>query len=1110
GTRSGGAGEPGSREEIQNVIDLFGKHRLLTFDRDPITRGPTVEVAHEALLREWGRLREWLDASRADIRLQRLLASAAAEWIEANQDEGFLLRRARLDQFAGWAASTQLALTQDERAFLEASLAARQARRAEEEARQRRELETAQKLAETESQRAQEQTRAARRLRWLAVGLAVFQRYLGHSDDVRMVDFSPDGRYVLTASADRTARLWNAQTGQEVRQFNGHTAQVNAAIFSPDGRSILTGGLDNTARLWDTETGQEVRQFNGHTGGVWGIAFTPDGHQIITSDSTLARLWDAQTGEVVRQFSGHTGTIFWLDLSPDGRYLATFSGDKTARLWDVQTGQELRQFVGHTDWIGGGRLSADDRYLLTTSGDQTTRLWDIQTGREMRRFVGHTDDLFDGIFSPDGNYVLTGSDDNTARLWDTHSGAEVRPFIGHTGAVLDAAFSQDGRFILTGSADTTARRWAVDTGQELQKFVGHTEQVSRVAFSPDGRSVLTASTDQTARLWDAETGQETRRLVGHTSPILFVDFSADGRSVRTGDTRISYLWRTKLEDVIEFTCTQLSRDFTEEEQARYNITDTAPTCPKLATQRVEVEPTWTPVPPGSVKEVPLTLTFDMEFLSEEANIRLGLPVQDAFIDAGNGQVVRPTVLNEETLALPVYRTAAETELDFFEAPFDTGPYPKGEPLGFTLEDYVTATGYGTYTVQGDRAAVEITFDHLVPKGLYTLWCVTLFFSTASMSEYPCLAPDGSMYSFTADETGHADISMDIAAFPPSTKDTVYEIGIAYHSDGQTHGFSVGEHGLNAHGQMIYDFLPPEGIPGPLAPQSRVAEDDSVVAREWMQLLVERVQADKLSPPVATRIYAYAGVTLYEAVVPGMSNYKSLQGQLNDMPELPEPEGGPYNWPAVAASAAAIVAQALFESPTSQAAFEQLRDQQLAALWESGVASDILKRSRTHGQNLGQAIVTWMETDGYDELRTKPYTSPTGPGSWVSTSVSRIKPVAPYWGDLRPFALTAADACKPPDPVAYSEEPGSAFYAQAREVYDTSQTLTAEQKAIALFWSDSPGMTRTPPGHWVSIVNQISEEQQLPLDKTAELHALVGIGLAGRLSSDRYHSPIPLM
>ena len=129
-----------SQFPINNLIDLFGQYRLLTHDRDPVTRGPTVEVAHEALLREWPRLREWLDESRADVRLQRLLAAETAAWQEADQDEGYLLRGARLDQYEAWTDESSILLTDEEQTFLDASFTAREERQAEEAARQRRQV----------------------------------------------------------------------------------------------------------------------------------------------------------------------------------------------------------------------------------------------------------------------------------------------------------------------------------------------------------------------------------------------------------------------------------------------------------------------------------------------------------------------------------------------------------------------------------------------------------------------------------------------------------------------------------------------------------------------------------------------------------------------------------------------------------------------------------------------------------------------------------------------------------------------------------------------------------------------------------------------------------
>jgi hypothetical protein len=278
--------------------------------------------------------------------------------------------------------------------------------------------------------------------------------------------------------------------------------------------------------------------------------------------------------------------------------------------------------------------------------------------------------------------------------------------------------------------------------------------------------------------------------------------------------------------------------------------------------------------------------------------------------------------------------------------------------------------------------------------------------------------------------------------------------------------------------------------------SAVFEYGPSLAQDWLQLLQERVQADRLSPPIASRLFAYSSVTLYESLLPGMAGYRSLQGQLNQMPLLPEPNGGPYNWPAVANAAVAMVADGLLDGEASRQAVARMRDEKLAALQAAGIAEPVIERSRLHGQRLGQTILAWAWTDGYLLSRDRAYNLPQGEGIWVHTgSANHGLPLEPYWGEQRPFALNSADACAPPPPLPFSTGAGSPFYEQAYAVYDTYRTLDDEQRAIAQFWADNPGESATPPGHWLSITNQVISQQGLNLAQAAEIHALVSITLA---------------
>jgi hypothetical protein len=248
--------------------------------------------------------------------------------------------------------------------------------------------------------------------------------------------------------------------------------------------------------------------------------------------------------------------------------------------------------------------------------------------------------------------------------------------------------------------------------------------------------------------------------------------------------------------------------------------------------------------------------------------------------------------------------------------------------------------------------------------------------------------------------------------------------------------------------------------------------------------------------VAARAFGYLGVALYEALVPGMPGYQSLASQLNDLPALPKPADKAYHWPVVANSALAATLQAFLPgaSPATQASIQAL-ESQFAEQFQPALPPGIFQRSVDRGRSISQAIQRWAKSDGASNYSTCPFLPPGGAGLWVPTSPGFKPPLLPCWGQLRPFVLADGSQCSPDPPPAYSEDPGSDFYQEAWEVYTVVNQLIAEQLAIAQFWADDPGRTGTPPGHSISILNQILVQQKASLETAAEAYARLGIALA---------------
>lgn len=369
-------------------------------------------------------------------------------------------------------------------------------------------------------------------------------RVFEHPDRVDAVAFSPDGKTIATTSYDKKARLWDLGTGQVIREFVGHQDSFNDIRFSPDGRFLLTANLDHTARLWDVATGGTLRIFGGIDTAVQAALFTPDGMFVLTTNRQDVDIWSLKTSPAGMIFIGHNQPVRKASFSPDGMRVVTASNDFTARIWDAASGQTLMILNGHTADVTDAIYSPDGKMILTGSADKTAKLWDAATGSEIRTYRGHTDELSKVLFSPDGKYIITTSNDGTAKVWETESGKLIVTYTNqNSGQILRAAFSPDGKTVATTGEDHTARIWDPMTGQDLMVFKGHTDIVTGVAFSPDGKYLLTSSWDHTVRLWDVASGKELRQFLGHTGTVSGAAFSPDGKYIVTsGADRTARFW----------------------------------------------------------------------------------------------------------------------------------------------------------------------------------------------------------------------------------------------------------------------------------------------------------------------------------------------------------------------------------------------------------------------------------------------------------------------------------------------------------------------------------------------------------------------------------------
>jgi len=565
---------PEDAPAVQAVLKKLADARLVT------TAEGTAEVAHEALIREWATLREWLNENREGLRLHRQLTQAAQEWDKLNRDVGALYRGARLAQAVEWADAHADDLNVLERAFLEASLAERQAQQEAEAARQRRELEAAQTLAEaqrqraeTEKRRAEEQAQAASKLRQRAVSLALAlgasialllvavwlgqlanrnaqaaqeQARLATSRElaaaaVNNLQVDPERSVLLALQALDKANTLEARNSLHqalpelhiLRTIPAHK-QAPGVAFSPDGTRLASMGVDGTAKVWDAATGQELLTLPGEPGDYgYVVAFSPDGKLLATALSTKVIVWDAATSQKLFTLAGKLAgpTITHIGFSPDGRRLAVADMDGAPKVWDLSTHTAVLSLTGHKQICEGIAYSPDGRQLATSDTAGIIKIWDAATGHEL--FTLEQGGMIPSVaFSPDGTRLASANEDGTLKVWDPATGKELLS-LRYKSGLYDVAFMPDGKRLVTAHQDGTAQVWDAVSGQQLLTLAGHVSTVVGVASSPDGKRIATSGYDGTVRIWEAAPGRELLTLAAHDDQVWDVAYSPDGTRLGT-------------------------------------------------------------------------------------------------------------------------------------------------------------------------------------------------------------------------------------------------------------------------------------------------------------------------------------------------------------------------------------------------------------------------------------------------------------------------------------------------------------------------------------------------------------------------------------------------
>ncbi|PHH49792.1 Vegetative incompatibility protein HET-E-1 [Ceratocystis fimbriata CBS 114723] len=381
---------------------------------------------------------------------------------------------------------------------------------------------------------------------WDATSGTCLQTLEGHDEWVKSVVFSNDGQRLASVSGDKTVKIWDATSGACLHNLDGHTDLLKSVMFTNDGQRLASVSDDKIVKIWDATAGACLQTFGNYQMYVTSVAFSNDGQRLASASfDTTVKIWDASSGECLQTLKGHEYWVTFVVFSNDGQRLASVSSDKTVEIWDATAGTCLETLEGHHSAVRSLVFSNDGKRLASVSHEKTVKIWDATSGACLHTLEGHDEWVSSVVFSNDGQRLASVSTGNSVKVWDATSGGLLQTLEGHYSCVTSVAFSNDGQQLASGSSDCTVKIWDVTSGAFLQTLEGHDEQVTPVVFSDDGQRLASGSDDETATNWDATSGTCLQTLEGHNERVASVVFLNDGQQLASvSDDKKVKIWDT--------------------------------------------------------------------------------------------------------------------------------------------------------------------------------------------------------------------------------------------------------------------------------------------------------------------------------------------------------------------------------------------------------------------------------------------------------------------------------------------------------------------------------------------------------------------------------------